>query len=79
MGEPGGLPSMGSHRVGHDCSDSAAAAAGCVTGTARSDGSRTFSLGDVAGRFQPPTDMKSSKIWKSASSDLGNSSLFTDC
>ena len=20
-GEPGGLPSMGSHRVGHDCSD----------------------------------------------------------
>ena len=29
-GEPGGLPSMGSHRVGHDCSDlAAAAAAGC--------------------------------------------------
>ena len=27
MGEPGGLPSIGSHRVGHDCSDSAAAAA----------------------------------------------------
>ena len=26
MGEPGGLPSMGSHRVGHDCSDLAAAA-----------------------------------------------------
>ena len=25
MGEPGGLPSMGSHRVGHDWSDSAAA------------------------------------------------------
>ena len=24
--EPGGLPSMGSHRVGHDCSDLAAAA-----------------------------------------------------
>ena len=24
MGEPGGLPSMGSHRVGHDCSDLAA-------------------------------------------------------
>ena len=22
-GEPGGLPSMGSHRVGHDCTDSA--------------------------------------------------------
>ena len=26
-GEPGGLPSMGSHRVGYDCSDLAAAAA----------------------------------------------------
>ena len=25
MGEPGRLPSMGSHRVGHDCSDLAAA------------------------------------------------------
>ena len=25
-GEPGGLPSMGSHRVGHDCSDLPAAA-----------------------------------------------------
>ena len=29
MGEPGGLPSMGSHRVGHDWSDLAAAAAWC--------------------------------------------------
>ena len=27
MGEPGGLPSMGSHSVGHDWSDLAAAAA----------------------------------------------------
>ena len=27
MEEPGGLPSMESHRVGHDCSDLAAAAA----------------------------------------------------
>ena len=26
-GEPGGLPSMGLHRVGHDCSDLAATAA----------------------------------------------------
>ena len=29
-GEPGGLPSMGSHRVGHDWSDLAAAAAGIL-------------------------------------------------
>ena len=30
MGEPGGLPSMGTHRVGHDCRDSAAGAAAAV-------------------------------------------------
>ena len=30
-GEPGGLSSMGSHRVGHDLSDLAAAAAAPVT------------------------------------------------
>ena len=30
MGEPGGLPSMGSHRVGHDWSDLAAAAAAAL-------------------------------------------------
>ena len=30
MGEPGGLPSMGSHRVGHDWSDLAAAAAAAI-------------------------------------------------
>ena len=29
-GEPGGLLSMGSHRVGHDLAAAAAAAAGCV-------------------------------------------------
>ena len=28
--EPGGLPSMGSHRVGHNWSDLAAAAAVCI-------------------------------------------------
>ena len=30
--DPGGLPSMGSHRVGHDGSDLAAAAAGQING-----------------------------------------------
>jgi len=30
MGEPGGLPSLGSHRVGHDRSDLATAAAAHV-------------------------------------------------
>ena len=32
-GEPGGLPSMESHRVGHDLSDSAAVALGEGNGT----------------------------------------------
>ena len=32
-GEPGGLPSMGSHRVGHDRSDLAVAAAGFPGGS----------------------------------------------
>ena len=32
-GEPGGLPSMGSHRVGHDWSDAAAAAAAARSGS----------------------------------------------
>ena len=31
MGESGGLPSMGSHRVGHDWSDLAAAAAAWIS------------------------------------------------
>ena len=31
MGEPGGLPSRGSHRVGHDRSDLAAAAYGAYS------------------------------------------------
>jgi hypothetical protein len=36
MGEPGGLPAMGSHRVGHDGSDLAAAAA-AATGSPQKD------------------------------------------
>ena len=32
MGETGGLPSVGSYRVGHDCSDLAAAAAVAIMG-----------------------------------------------
>ena len=34
-GEPGGLPSMGSHRVGHDVAAAAAAAAVCVLSCVR--------------------------------------------
>ena len=39
MGEPGGLPSMESHRVRHDWSDAAAAAAAFTQGTNASAGS----------------------------------------
>ena len=34
-GEPDGLPSLGSHRVGHDCSDLAAAAAAAFSAIMR--------------------------------------------
>ena len=40
MEEPGGLPSMGSHRVGHDRSDLAAAAAAAAYFKKGSDLSR---------------------------------------
>ena len=39
MGEPGGLPSMRSHRVGHDWSDLEAAAAAVVAAAAAAAGS----------------------------------------
>ena len=42
-GEPGGLPSMGSHRVGHDGSDLAAAAAGTILSALLSDTIETSS------------------------------------
>ena len=35
--EPGGLPSMGSQRVGHDCNDLAAAAAATTSGEGQGD------------------------------------------
>ena len=38
MGEPVGLSSMGLHRVGHDCSDLAAAAAAAVNSHVRRAG-----------------------------------------
>ena len=44
-GEPGGLQSMGSHRVGHNCSDLAAAAAVPRTGKSRDRNCISGSLG----------------------------------
>ena len=43
MAEPGGLPSLGSHRVEHDQSDLAAAAAGSLE-LEREEGQKTFVL-----------------------------------
>ena len=46
MGEPGGLPSMGSHRVGHDWGDlvaAAAAAAAAASDAALSECVLTYS------------------------------------
>ena len=48
-GEPGGLPSMGSHRVGHAGSDSAAAAAAGIMGFPGSSAGKesTCTAGDL--------------------------------
>ena len=50
-GEPGGLPSMGSHRVGHDWSDLAAAAAAAAF--CFMDGSVQFSCSVVSNSLWP--------------------------
>ena len=46
IGEPGGLPSMGSHRVGHDWSDLVAAAAAAAT-LCHFVGGQAFSMHDL--------------------------------
>ena len=54
-GEPGGLPSMGSHRVGHDWSDAAAAAAAaeciysCSLATLQINGNQFWKFRDSQG------------------------------
>ena len=52
-GEPGGLPSMGSHRVGHDWSDLTAAAAAAAAAAAPKGGGH---FEDRNNRFQGPED-----------------------
>ena len=46
-GEPGGLPSMGSHRVGHDWSDLAAAAAAAALITKNKIIIRNYCVGSI--------------------------------
>ena len=70
MGEPGGLPSMGSHRVGHDWSDLAAAAAAAAAAVAVNPGGNQpwiFTGRTIAGAEAPmlwPPDGKSWLIGK---------------
>ena len=52
MGEPGGLPSMGSHRVGHDLNDLAAAAASSK-GRRAWQPTPVFSPGESQGQRNP--------------------------
>ena len=51
-GEPGGLPSMGSHRVGHDGSDLAAAAAATLGEFISKRGYNSITPWDVVMRFK---------------------------
>ena len=65
MGEPGGLPTMGSHRVGHDWSDLAAAAA------------FEFSL-DPLGILGNEKNELPSTCWELSWAGLADSSTVTD-
>ena len=76
MGEPGGLPSVGSHRIGHDWSDLAAAAAAVaaylllrtwIIVSKSSLLAKTCQVSD--GRFWPR--MQASQMYFSASGGLG--------
>ena len=62
-GEPGGLPSVGSHRVRHDCSDLAAAAAVEIS-SRRLDTKETFhaKMGTRKDRLTEAEDIK--KRWQ---------------
>ena len=55
-GEPGGLLSMGSHRVGHDWSDLAAAVSVAARGLLSSCGTQTYLLWDTWHLSSPSKD-----------------------
>ena len=54
-GEPGGLPSLGSHRVGHDSSDLSADAAAAVRPSKKQEGSRKTSTSALLTMPKPLT------------------------
>ena len=70
-GEPGGLPSMGSQRVGHDWSDFAAAAAAYLFFSGSSRPKNRTAVSCIAGGFftnweaQPPSKTNSNQLERS--------------
>ena len=66
-GEPGGLPSMGSHRVGHNWSDLAAAAAGLLSEKAMPPHSSTLAWTirwmEEPGRLQSMRSLRVGHNW----------------
>ena len=63
MGEPGGLPSMGSHRVRHDRSDVAAAAAHFVYGSSRFLWHWEMSWGRICRQSRAISSISARYIW----------------
>ena len=63
-GEPGGLPSMGSHRVGHDWSDLAAAAGSSLRGISQAGILEWAAISFSRGSFRPKDRTHTSCIGK---------------
>ena len=59
--DPGGLPSMGSHRVGHNCSDLAAAAVGGSAG--KVSACNSGDLGSIPGLGQSSERLPTPVFW----------------
>ena len=67
MGEPVGLPSMGSHRVGHDWSDLAAAATNFYSLKIKKISAGRLALGDWLGCYRCLLGWASLPTWESGS------------
>ena len=72
MGEPGGLPSLGSHRVGHDWSDLAAAAAHVF----RISGNHTW--GVTCTVLPTPRNLRAPQIPSQGLGGMGSHNLFSN-
>ena len=64
MGEPGGLPSVGSHRVGHDGSNLAAAAAAAAAAASQSEMTGSGVTHTEWTRGQSQGHRIESEVWK---------------